>query len=107
MAIPVEFFSVFSPKATINNKYPGGIEQYKADCPNASYLEDEYLCRIGFMSDIGLHKFCTSLIEKGFHFNEETNTSTDFVVITNLGGLRWYVPWVSFDEDGYARPVIL
>ena len=62
MAIPVEFFSVFSPKATINNKYPGGIEQYKADCPNASYLEDEYLCRIGFMSDIGLHKFCTSLI---------------------------------------------
>ena len=102
MAVLIEFFSVVVPKTVLLSKYPGGIEQYKEDSPYNSYLEDEHLTRVGFMADYELAEYCEGLITKGFHFDEANNSSTEFVVIQNMFGLRWNVSWVELREDGCA-----
>lgn len=102
MAVPIEFFSVVVPKSIIKEKYKGGLEQYKADCPNQSFLEDEYLTRVGFMSPHPLDKFCENLINNGLHFDEANFYSTDFVVAQRLFGKKWKSEWLSIDNDEFA-----
>ncbi len=100
MAIPIEFFSVIVPKQVIQQKYDGGLDQYKADVPNASYKEDEHLTRVGLMDDLSLTFFCEKIISKGLHFHEAPNYSTDFVVVQQLQGKRWKAEWLNQTDDG-------
>ena len=100
MAVPIEFFSVVVPKDIIRQKYKGGMKQYKTDCPNTSYKEDKFLTRIGFMDDYILHVFCEGLIKSGLYFDEESNSSEDFVVVQRLQGLHWNVFWLDLTDDG-------
>lgn len=102
MAIPIEFFSVVIPINVIKGKYQGGLEQYITDVPNGSYVEDEYLTRVGFMSETVLHKYCELLISKGLHYNNDTNYSTDFVVVQSLFGKKWDADWLRVDENDWA-----
>lgn len=102
MAVPIEFFSVVVPKNIIQQKYRGGLEQYKSDCPNKSYVEDDFLTRVGFMSPQPLDKFCENLISNGLHFDEATFYSTDFVVAQRLFGKKWEAKWLSIDDKEWA-----
>lgn len=102
MAVPIEFFSVVVPKHIIQQKYIGGINKYIADCPNKSYLEDEYLTRVGFMSPQPLDKFCENLISNGLHFDEATFYSTDFVVAQSYLGKKWKADWLFIDDKDWA-----
>lgn len=102
MAVPIEFFSVVVPKQVIQQKYKGGLAQYKADVPNASYMEDEHLTRVGFMHPTHLDAFCENLIGKGLHFDEVKHFSTDFVVIQSLIGKRWKADWIILDLEDMA-----
>jgi len=102
MAIPIEFFSVFIPLNIIETKYPGGLASYQTDCPNGSFLKDRELTRVGFMNDVELHQYCMGLIQLGFHFDTDSNTSNEFVVVQNIIGCKWKVDWLKIDENGYA-----
>jgi hypothetical protein len=102
MPVPIEFFSVVVPKQVIEQKYNGGLTQYITDCPNKSYQEDEYLTRVGFMSQEPLNKYCENLISNGFHFDNESNSSTDFVVVQSYLGKRWIADWLLIDDKDWA-----
>ena len=102
MAVPIEFFSVVVPKQVIQQKYKGGLVQYKADIPNASYVDDEYLTRVGFMDSKSLDEYCERLITNGLHFDELQQCSTDFVVVQSLIGKRWKVDWLIIDDEDWA-----
>ncbi|HEY9082278.1 MAG TPA: hypothetical protein VIN73_03020 [Vicingaceae bacterium] len=102
MAVPIEFFSVVVPKQVIQQKYKGGLVQYKADVPNASYVDDEYLTRVGFMNTRSLDEFCERLIANGLHFDELQHCSNDFVVVQSLIGKRWKVDWLIIDDEDWA-----
>ncbi|MCO6499227.1 MAG: hypothetical protein J5I47_02490 [Vicingus serpentipes] len=99
MAVSIEFFSVVVPKQVIQQKYAGGLEQYKADVTNASYVDDEYLTRVAFMHPAPLDAFCETLIAKGLHFDEAKHFSTDFVVVQSLIGKRWITDWLILDQN--------
>lgn len=102
MAVPVEFLTIIIPIQILEDKYQGGLEQYKADVPNGSYVEDEYLTRVSFMSNIGLDKHCTNIISKGLQFDDNTNSSDDFVIAQLLQGLMWDCNWIEVSDAGYA-----
>lgn len=93
MGLPVEFFSLFIPRSVIEEKYPGGLKQYEADCPNGTFLVDEFLTRVAFMSPIEVDNYMTVLVAKGLEFDEEEPEAGDMVVITNFFGFHWKVPW--------------
>ena len=101
MSLPIEFYSVIVPKKVLIRSYQGGIDQYKEDCPNYSYREDEHITRVGFMSDGELKEWIGVINRNGLNFDFVSYSSKDFVVITNLQGLAWNAPWCEF-RDGYA-----
>lgn len=100
MAVLIEFFSVVVPKKVLQQKYDGGLEQYIKDCPNSSYKDDEHLTRVGFLDDVSLHRYCEGIISKGLHWDDETNSSTDFVVVQRIQGKGWKAKWLKLSEDG-------
>jgi hypothetical protein len=107
MSVPIEFFSVVVPKLVLEEKYVDGLQGYKADCPNNSFLADTHITRVGFMSDTELHEYCEGLIRKGLHFNDVVNSSTDFVVVQNLIGFQWAVDWLEKDDEGFVSYTML
>lgn len=102
MAVPIEFFSVVIPKQVIQQKYKGGLVQYKTDVPNASYVDDEHLTRVGFMDSKSLDEYCKRLIANGLHYDEVQQYSTDFVVVQSLIGKRWKADWLIIDDEDWA-----
>jgi hypothetical protein len=100
MAVPIQFFSVIVPKSVIQQKYQGGLQQYKDDCPNQSYTDDAHLTRVGFMDADSLSKFCESLISAGLHWDKKTETSKDFTVVQNLQGANWKTDWLKITSNG-------
>ena len=97
----MEFFSLFILKSVVKKKYPGGLKQFKEDCPNGTYLEDEHLTRVAFMQPIEVDEYMTILVRKGLYFDEEQPEKGDMVVITNFFGFHWEVPWCfqSVEDD--------
>jgi tetratricopeptide (TPR) repeat protein len=65
MAVLAEGFTVIVRSATVAAKYPGGLEAYARDCPNATYCADAHLCRVGFMVLADAEAFVAHLEAKG------------------------------------------
>jgi tetratricopeptide (TPR) repeat protein len=65
MAVLCEGYSVLVRTATVAAKYPGGLEAFAHDCPNATYCADDHLCRVGFMVLQDAEAFVAQLEAKG------------------------------------------
>ena len=48
MSVLIEGICVVVQRATIEDKYRGGVAQYAEDCPNNMYCADEHLTAVGF-----------------------------------------------------------
>ena len=79
MAVECEFYNVIVPRSILESKYPGGVSAYRKDCPNASFVEDEHLTRVGFMNPNDTGSFMEGLITKGLDYLDENGCSKDFV----------------------------
>jgi len=66
MAVLVEAYSVVIRKETINEKYPGGVDQYIEDCPNGTFCMDQDITRVGFMSPDDVDAYIDNLELLGF-----------------------------------------
>ena len=64
MAVQINFFSMIIRKSVLDDKYPGGAKQYRADCPNKSYIEDDYLTRVAYMSGEDLYHYIDEVTDK-------------------------------------------
>lgn len=95
MSIEIEFINLIIPKEIIIEKYVGGLNKFKSDCPNKSLREDESLIRVGFMNNNDLYKFLDLVTSYGLEYKE--GFTTDFVIINVLSGLSWEVDWVEHD----------
>ncbi|MCB9361399.1 MAG: hypothetical protein H6588_08860 [Flavobacteriales bacterium] len=69
MPIPIRFLTLIVPKKILTQKYKGGYMQYKLDCPNKSYLEDDYITAISFMGCEGLVEIIDNLKRVGLSFS--------------------------------------
>src|SRR5262245_53941992 len=65
MAVLIESYCVVVRNSTIAARYPGGMDAYQRDCPNATLCADEHLCRIAFMVGEDADVFVAQLAAKG------------------------------------------
>ena len=61
MAVLVEAISIIIRRETIDEKYPGGVDQYIKDSPNGTFCMDEEITRVGFMSPDDVDAFIENL----------------------------------------------
>jgi len=101
MSLEIHFWNIIVPKKTLERNYPGGIEQFKKDCPNQMYQEDEYLASYSFMNEWDTETYKNRLIQKGFNYDPDKEHSDDFVVLAMMvnGGLWWNVDWIDHDYE--------
>jgi len=66
MSVLVEAISVIVRISTLRDKYPSGVDAYRALCPNRTYCADEPLTRIGFMVPDDVRGF-VKILERGRH----------------------------------------
>ena len=64
MAVQITFFSVIIKKTTLDEKYPGGVQQYREDCPNQTYHEDAYLTCMAYMSEEDIFEYIEEVMAK-------------------------------------------
>lgn len=96
MAIAIEFVNVIARKSAIEQKYPGGLDDF-AQLYLPNHLEDEHLVRIGFMSTQAAFNLAEQLESAGLHCSSDGDS--DVAVITNDGEVTQ--PWLSVGEcDG-------
>jgi hypothetical protein len=101
MSLEIHFWNIIVPKITLDSKYPGGAEQFKVDCPNKIFQEDEHLSSYSFMNEYDVDTFMDRLIKKGLNYDKAKNHSDDFVVLAYEvnGGLWWNVDWIEHDTE--------
>jgi hypothetical protein len=92
VSIDIEFINLIIPKEILEEKYDGGVNKFKTDCPNKSFREDDSLVRVGFMNNNDLYNFLDLVTTNGLEYKDES--TTDFVIINTLSGLSWEVNWV-------------
>ena len=95
MPVAIELFNLVVPKHVLDSKYQGGITQFKKDfifdTPKHN-AEDHEIISIGAMNvdefDIDL------LITRGLEYNNNKNSSEDFVIVSRYGGAHWKTEWL-------------
>jgi hypothetical protein len=70
MSVLVEGISVIVQESTLTRLYPGGVEQYESDCPNATFCRDGYITRVGFMAPPDVKRFVQQLVSHGLQFHD-------------------------------------
>lgn len=98
MPIYTDLSNLIFPKAIVDFKYPGGVEQFKIDFEFDAIQknrEDNELISFAQMnaSDFELEEF----ISAGFDAQEKDGYivfSTDFVILNRYGGKLWECPWL-------------
>lgn len=95
VAILIEAYTVIMRKATIAEKYPGGLEQYRQD---HNPLEDDHLAALLFMNPAGVRKFISWLEGYGFQYVVD-DRSVDIVVVDMFDGPIRPCGWVGFEIE--------
>lgn len=72
MAVSQWFFGVLIRKSDVESRYPGGVDQFVADVPNDTLLDDGELVGVSFMDGGDLGRYMDVLNEKaGLQLNVE------------------------------------
>jgi tetratricopeptide (TPR) repeat protein len=99
MSVLIEGDSVLVRNSTLEERYPGGVEGYRRDCPNNTFCSDERLSRVGFMMPGDAEEFIAQLAAKGLTpFRHEA--SEDVALVNPGAGLRRPCSWVEVGRWG-------
>jgi hypothetical protein len=103
MGVLVEGISVIARRDAIDSKYPGGVSQYAADCPNPTFCADDDLTRVGFTSPYDAQRWVTALQQRGLVFVEDEQ-AVDVAVVDQVKGPTSRCDWLEFGrhDDGYV-----
>ena len=82
-------------KKAITERYNGGIEQFRKDFgdDNKFFQEDVELFALARMNCDEFNE--RKLVDGGLHYDRETNTSKDYVIVSRYGGGLWQVDWLT------------
>lgn len=102
MAVLVEALSVIVQNRTIEEKYAGGMAAYRADCPNGSFCNDEYLSCVLFTMPFDVGQFVQPLMKRGFRFVED-GQAQEIVVVDQHDGPTAPCRWLKVGDhpDGF------
>lgn len=95
MAVLIEGFSVVVRNATLDARYPGGVDGYRGDCPNATFCADDHLSRVGFMVRPDVDAFVAELAARGLTPSRR-GAAEDVAVVSQSEGLLRPCTWLEF-----------
>jgi len=95
MPLFVRLSNLVLNKEILEEKYEGGLKQFKIDYSFGEYeydQEDEELLCISKMNP-DEHSL-TMLIQRGLDFDSDKQFSKDFAIVSRYGGSHWKVDWI-------------
>jgi hypothetical protein len=95
MAILVEAVTVIVRNATLAARYPGGVDGFRRDCPNATYCADEHLSSVSFMTPGDADVFVAQLAIRGL-VPSRTSGGAEDVAMANPAGPITECDWLAF-----------
>jgi tetratricopeptide (TPR) repeat protein len=99
MAVLIEAFSVIVRNATLNAKYPGGLEAYWRDRPNNTFCADDHLSRVSFMMPGDADVFVARLAAKGL-MPYRKEAAEDVALVNASGELLRLCAWLELGRWG-------
>jgi hypothetical protein len=93
MSVLVEAHSVIVRLAALRDKYPGGVDAYRENCPNSTFCADEHLARIGFMMPDDVRGFVESLTRRGL-VGLRGGEAIDIVIVDQFHGPTDRCSWI-------------
>ena len=106
MPVLVEALSVIVRNRTIEEKYAGGMDAYRADCPNGSFCSDEYLSCVLFTIPFDVGQFVQPLMKKGLESLYMISVARIYVYIGKISQTAsawWKVMLSSTTKHGMTR----
>ncbi|MCO4819437.1 MAG: hypothetical protein KC517_07415 [Bacteroidetes bacterium] len=96
MPIYIDLANMIVDKKIVDKKYDGGCVQFRIDwdIDTGEYnQEDDELFGVARMNadEFDIEK----LIQGGLEYDEDTENSNDFVIITRYGGALWQTGWLN------------
>jgi hypothetical protein len=92
-------YNVIAPKFRVEDAIPGGIQAVYEAFGALDFQEDEYLIGVGAENATEVRDVFEKLLEMGLTYDDQSERSTDFVVIAKEG-MWWPVPWLVSDLMG-------
>ena len=96
MGVLIEGENVLIRNATVEQRFPGGIQEYERRCPNATFCTDGQICRVGFMTKADAVSYIDYL--HGFGFERPTpEGSPEVALVDQFTGLVLPCDWLELD----------
>jgi hypothetical protein len=95
VAISGEFVNLIVQKSALSERFAGGLMAFRDQGFAGSYVEDEHLSRLGFMSTSEAEEKASSLGKSGLRWGDDlglftaTEPATGFPWLTREGGVFW------------------
>lgn len=104
MSLVIEAMYLLVRVSTINQRLEGGLDAFRALCPNRTFVTDGELAGCGFMSTEALDHFAVRLVENGFS-RDIDGPDAEMVLADMKDGLRDASSWCVFERIPYpGRP---
>jgi hypothetical protein len=103
MSILVEAITVVLRTSALDALYPGGVEAFEADAPNATYRSDGVICGVGFMSPDEVRRFVDLLTAKGLPLLNDDGAFDEIAIVDQTTGPTAPCDWLTIIEsfDGW------
>jgi hypothetical protein len=98
MSVLCEALSVLVRAATLDEKYPGGLEAYRAGVPNRTWCSDGKLTRVGFMRPEDVLTYLGVLRARSGLVTDLNGRWIDVVVVDQFTGPTAPCNWVKFER---------
>jgi len=95
MSVLVEAHSIIVRCAVIQERYPGGWEQFVVDVPNRTLCADGEIARVAFMTPEDEKAYICHLVHCGLSFCEN-GAAVDMAAAFQLSGLKVPCDWLEF-----------
>jgi hypothetical protein len=109
MGVLIEGVNVVIRNAVVEERLPGGMQEYERRCPNATFCTDGDVCRVGFMTIADASAYIENLVSLGFA-RPSAEGSPEVALITQAVGFHFPCEWLELDwvdlDDGQSAEVV-
>jgi hypothetical protein len=102
MAVLCEAISVVVPVSVLEGALPGGVAAYAGAVPNATFVSDGTVTRVGFLEPALMQDWVARLVSAGLRPVED-GRCVDVAVVDQVRGLPVPCDWLDTTSDGTVR----
>jgi Flp pilus assembly protein TadD len=97
MGVLIECENVLIRNATVEQRLPGGMQEYERRCPNGTFCTDGLICRVGFMVPADAAAYIDHLASCGFA-RPTLDGSPEVALINQVTGFVLPCDWLELNR---------